>query len=537
MSWNYGPDVVIRQERHFNTRVMPCFADRPSTPYEGFARAVAARPDAEAIVVGDVRLSYKALDEQANRVAAGLVEMGVRAGDRVGMLMSNRLEFVTLLLALMRLGAISLPMGTRLQTPEIAYIVEHSGTTVLAYDGELAPRLPAPSDVPTLRHRVGVGGAGEGSERYETLEQGGHAPPVHQGAEDDISIILYTSGTTGKPKGATITNINLVTSMMNYAYSMKVGKDDRTLLAVPASHVTGLVANILLAWQAQCTLIVSGDFKAQPFLELASRERMTHTLVVPAIYNLLLLQPNLDKFDLSHWRVGGYGGAPMAEATIAALAEKLPKLKLHNIYGSTETTGPVSMLPPEYSAKRPDSAGFTLPCADIVIVGDDGREVPRGTPGELWIRGAMVVPGYWANPEGTAQGFVAGYWRSGDLGTMDAQGFLRIHDRMKDMLNRGGFKIYSVEVENTLREHPAVVESAIVGKPDPVLGERVHAYVCIKDGTTASADELKKFCAARLTDYKVPETYTISTTPLPRNANGKLMKREMRDQLLAQAPK
>jgi acyl-CoA synthetase (AMP-forming)/AMP-acid ligase II len=221
----------------------------------------------------------------------------------------------------------------------------------------------------------------------------------------------------------------------------------------------------------------------------------------------------------------------MAESTIAGLAHKVPGLGLHNIYGSTETCGPVTMLPSELAAQRPDSTGFALPCAEIIVVDEDGREVPRGESGELWIRGPMVVPGFWANAEATRQGFVAGYWRSGDIGSMDAQGFVRVFDRLKDMLNRGGFKIYSVEVENVLLEHPAVAESAVLGKPCPVLGERVHAFVQMKRGSLVQADDLRIFCAERLADYKVPESFTLGADPLPRNANGKLLKREMRLQL------
>lgn len=281
---------------------------------------------------------------------------------------------------------------------------------------------------------------------------------------------------------------------------------------------------------------MQGDFKVRAFLELAARERMTHTFVVPAIYNLCLLQPDLGRFDLSSWRVGGYGGAPMAEATIAGLAQKLPKLGLYNVNGATETSGPVSMQPSRLSAERPDSVGFGLPSAEIIVMGDDGREVAPGVSGELWIRGPMVVPEYWADPEATRKGFVAGYWRSGDIGLIDERGFILVFDRAKDMRNRGGFKIYSVEVENVLLEHPAVVESAIVGKPDAVLGERVHAFVCLKPGAVANADELRRYCADRLSDYKVPESFTLSNEPLPRNANGKLLKRELRERLVSGSP-
>jgi len=534
MSWNFGPDVVIRRERHFDDRVVPCFAARPSGPYEAFERAVAARPAAEALVAGDVRWTYAELNEHAGRVAGGMARHGVGPGDRVAMLLGNRVEFVTTLLATLRLGAIAVPMGTRLQAPEIAYIVQHSGARAIVHEAELASRLPSTADAPQLQRRVSTGGPVPGSEPYEHLEHG-RAPEVHRAPEEAVAVILYTSGTTGRPKGATLTQLNLVHSMLNYVHSMKVGPTDRTLMAVPASHVTGLVANVMLAWAAQCALVVMAEFKARAFLELAARERMTHTIIVPAMYNLCLLQSDFDAFDLSAWRVGGYGGAPMAEATIATLAAKLPRLGLHNCYGSTETTSPATMLPARYAAERPDSVGLALPGADIVVMDDQGREVPPGTAGELWIRGPMVVPGYWANPEATAKGFVAGYWLSGDIGSIDERGFVRVFDRAKDMLNRGGFKVYSVEVENALLEHPAVVESAIVGKPDPVLGERVHAFVCVKPGAAATADELRRFCADRLADYKVPETYTLSNAPLPRNANGKLLKRELRRQFEAPA--
>jgi long-chain acyl-CoA synthetase len=535
VSWRYGPDVPIRHERHFDERVVPCFASRPSGPYEAFERAVAARPGAEALVVGELRLDYTALHERANAFAAGLAQRGVVAGDRVAMLLSNRVEFVVTLLAALRLGAIVVPIGTRLQTPEIAYIVTHSGAKVLVHDAELAGRIPAPADMLRLRHRVAAGAAAvEGAEGFEAVCQAGHAPEVHRAHEDAVAAILYTSGTTGKPKGATLTQLNLVHSMWNYVHSMQMGPQDRTLMAVPASHVTGLVANVMLAWAAQCTLIVMPEFSARSFLPLAARERMTHTVIVPAMYSLCLLQPDFAGHDLTHWRVGGYGGAPMAETTIASLAQKLPGLGLHNVYGSTETCGPVTMLPPALAAQRPDSTGLVLPCADILVMDEEGREVPAGESGELWIGGPMVVPGYWDNPEATRQGFLAGYWRSGDVGSIDAQGFVRVFDRLKDMLNRGGFKIYSVEVENVLLEHPAVVESAVLGKPCPVLGERVHAFVQLRDGHPVPAEELKRFCAERLADYKVPESFTVGITPLPRNANGKLLKREMRAQLTNQ---
>jgi long-chain acyl-CoA synthetase len=298
-------------------------------------------------------------------------------------------------------------------------------------------------------------------------------------------------------------------------------------LAVPASHVTGLIAIIAAMWRVGGAVVVVPEFKADAFVRLMARERVSHTLMVPAMYKLCLLSEAFGVEDLSAWRVGGYGGAPMPVATIDALAEHLPGLTPQNAYGATETTSPATMIPPGLTRAHADSVGIVLPAADIRVMDDEGREVAPGTTGELWIGGPMVVPGYWANPQATAREFTAGYWHSGDMGSVDAQGFVRIVDRKKDMLNRGGFKIYSVEVENVLMAWPGVVEAAIVGQPCPVLGERVHAFVHAP-GLAADEDALKRHCAERLADYKVPESFTWSAEPLPRNANGKLMKRLLR---------
>jgi long-chain acyl-CoA synthetase len=216
----------------------------------------------------------------------------------------------------------------------------------------------------------------------------------------------------------------------------------------------------------------------------------------------------------------------MAPATIARFAEKLPGLDLMNAYGATETTSPVTLMPPSETAARADSVGCAVPCADILVMDEAGRELPDGEAGELWLGGPMVVPGYWNDPAATAANFAGGYWRSGDIGSKDADGYVRVFDREKDMINRGGYKIYSVEVENALMSFPGVVEAAVVAEPCPVLGERVHAFV-VASASVEPAD-LKRHCAGLLADYKVPETITLSAEPLPRNANGKLLKRSLR---------
>jgi acyl-CoA synthetase (AMP-forming)/AMP-acid ligase II len=253
--------------------------------------------------------------------------------------------------------------------------------------------------------------------------------------------------------------------------------------------------------------------------------------MVPAMYNLCLLQDDFDSHDLSAWRIGGYGGAPMPIATIEKLARKIPGLKLINAYGATETTSPSTIMPPEFTARHIDSVGLPCPGATIVVMGDDGREVPRGEVGEIWIHGGSIIKGYWNNAQATAESFTGGFWHSGDLGAIDDRNFVRVFDRKKDMINRGGHKIYSAEVESVLAGHDDVVESAIIARPCPVLGERVHAVVVTRNpGLDAQA--LRAWCAERISDYKVPETIALGTDPLPRNANGKVLKKKLREELL-----
>jgi len=232
-------------------------------------------------------------------------------------------------------------------------------------------------------------------------------------------------------------------------------------------------------------------------------------------------------YDLSGWRIGGYGGAPMPEATIAALADKLPDLILVNAYGATETASPATIMPMGGTRLHADSVGKTVPCGTIRIVDGAGNDVAPGEAGEIWIAGPMVTPGYWRDETITNASIANGYWKSGDIGTKDRDGFIRLHDRKKDMIIRGGYNIYSAEIENCLNHHPDIVECAAVAQPDPVLGEKLHVFV-FAPSSDLSADDVRSFCAARLADYKIPDFVTFLNEGLPRNANGKIMKADLR---------
>lgn len=511
----------VRHETHHG-RVVRAYVDRPRHLDAMVRAAVDEAGERPAVVEGATRTSYLALDARVGRIAGNLARLGVAKGDRVAIMLGNRLAFVEALLAVLRIGGIVVPMSIRQRAPETAYIVAHAGAKVLIHESDLAAEIPALSAMPTVGHV------------FDELLTGLDAPasaPVVEIDEDETACILYTSGTTGRPKGAMLTHFGIIQSCLHFEACMDLRRGvEVSILAVPASHVTGLVAIILTMIRTAGAVVLMAAFKARAFLELASRSRVTTTVMVPAMYNLALLDPEFRRFDLSAWRVGGYGGAPMPEATIARLAQALPGLALMNSYGSTEVTSPAAIMPIGEGARRADSVGKTVPNGDIRIMDPSGREVSPGMPGEIWIGGPMVVPGYWDNPAANAQGFVGGYWKSGDLGSLDAEGYVRVFDRIKDMINRGGYKIYSAEVENALAHHADVVECAVVGYPDPVLGERVAAFV-VPSRPGVLADELRAYLGARLSDYKVPERILFLDGGLPRNPNGKILKTALRERL------
>jgi acyl-CoA synthetase (AMP-forming)/AMP-acid ligase II len=522
--WDDGAPPT-RHEAHFGDRVVRCYRERPRSVFAMVEDAVARRGGGEALVCGERRLSWQALAGHVERLSAGLHGRGVRAGDRVAVFLPNGIELPLTLFAAARIGAVAVPINARSQPAELQHVLNDAGAIAVVHAAELGPQLPRPRDVPAVERWIAIG-EWPGSEPFDALLAPAAAAPAAEVDEDDVALLLYTSGTTGRPKGAMLTHLNLVHAALTYRYVMGLDERDRSVIAVPMSHLTGITGHLLTAVASASTLVVMPAFKAADFLALAARERMTHTLLVPAMYNLCLRAPDLAAHDLSPWRIGGYGGAPMPPATIAALAERLPGLRLMNCYGATETVVAVAIMPPDETARHPDRVGRVVPCADVIVVDEAGRELPPGGQGELWIRGATVVRGYWNDPAATAASFTAGFWRSGDIGSITADGLVGVHDRIKDMINRGGYKVYSTEVEHVLVEHPAVLEAAVVSRPCPVLGERVHAFVTLREAV--AVESVRAFCAARLSDYKVPETFTVLDTPLPRNAAGKVLKRELR---------
>jgi len=521
--------ILTRYETHYGARLVRCYVERPSHIDAMFQAAVARAPQRAAVIEDDGQvIAYAPFARQVDAIAGNLAAAGLGSGDRIAIVLGNRAAFLQLVLACCRLGAIAVPIGTRQRKPELAFMLAQCGAKMLAIEASLAAEIPDAQDVPRLERIYAVAGAIAGGRAFEDLLALPPAPPPPCPVrEDDTAFILYTSGTTGRPKGAMLSHFGVIQSCIHFETIYDLRDGDRTILAVPASHVTGLVAVLLSLVRIAGTTALMLEFKAKDFLARAETTAMTYGILVPAMYNLCLLQPDLARYRLGQWRIGAFGGAPMPESTITAFGAAFPNLILCNSYGATETTSPTSLMPLGMGPTHLDTVGKVVTCGEVRIMDEAGRELAPGAPGEIWIAGPMVVAGYWDNPAANAANFVAGFWKSGDIGSLDGEGYLRVLDRRKDMINRAGFKVYSVEVENVLAQHPAVIESAVIGHPDAVLGERVQAVVVAHPGSFDAA-ALRAFCAQRLADYKVPELIAPLDRPLPRNANGKVAKNELR---------
>jgi long-chain acyl-CoA synthetase len=512
----------IRKEFHWG-RVISCYSERPQNVNAMMATVFASAAGKLGLVDGASRMNYRELDRVVSALAAGLFAKGVHQGDRVAVMLPNQSEAAISVLAISRLGAVLVPLGTRLKKPEISYIFEDAAPVAIIYGSAFAAELPDAGPAKLMRFECG------GAAWRELLERSVSTSfPAAEVDEHDPFGILYTSGTTGKPKGAVLTHLNVVHSCMHWEDAHQLTRDERTLVCVPWSHVAGLCGVVLPFLAIGGTLIFMAEFKRRDFLVLAQQERITHALMVPAMYGLCLLEPDLESFDLNEWRIGAYGSAPMPEPTIQRFAQAFPRLQMCNCYGATETTSPATMMPRGDGVTHAESIGKAVPCGDIRVMDEQSRELPAGEEGELWIGGPMVVPGYWQNAEANATSFGGGYWKSGDIGAIDPEGYVRIADRKKDMVNRGGFKVYPAEVESVLTGINGVVEAAVIGHPDEMLGESVIAFLNVVSDQIDDA-LVRAYCAERMADYKVPGRVVIGRSPLPRNANGKIQKADLRE--------
>jgi acyl-CoA synthetase (AMP-forming)/AMP-acid ligase II len=519
----------------------------PSLPM--LARFSRLHGDRPLTVYGEERAGFEASFRAAAALAAELQRLGIGKGDRVAIAMANLPEWPVVFFAATAVGAIAVPLNAWWTGAELEYALADSGAKLLICDSARWERIAPHRDaLPGLEHvLVSRGHGGAGTTQLEDIIGPPPAWPDLPAADlpdvaiapDDDATILYTSGTTGRPKGALGTHRNLVTNIFSNGYAAaraalrrgevppeptpKVG-----LIVIPMFHATALSATLMGAMVAGHTLVFMPKWDVLEALALIERERVNLTGGVPTIAWQILEHPERGRFDLSSLEAISYGGAPSSPELVRRIYEEFGAMP-GNGWGMTETTATVTSHSGEDYMNRPDSAGPPVPVSDLRIMSADGtRELPVGEVGELWAKGPQIVKGYWNKPEATAETFVDGWVKTGDLARVDEEGFLFIVDRAKDMIIRGGENIYSIEVENVLYHHPAVVDAALIGLPHHSLGEEPAAVVQLAPGATASEEELKAFVRERLAIFKTPVRVAFLDTPLPRNANGKILKNELR---------
>jgi long-chain acyl-CoA synthetase len=503
------------------------------------------------LVYEDERVSYEGWYRATAALAAELGRLGIGRGDRVALAMRNLPEWPVILFAVTSLGAIVVPLNAWWTGAELCYGLSHSGAKLLVCDAQRWERVrPHLGELPDLERtivsRAGVANSGAPitlESIIGTPNGYGDLPetdlPAVEIAPDDDATLFYTSGTTGRPKGALGTHRNILTCLISSSYANqrsalrrgeapvppapKVG-----LIVIPMFHVTACNAFLMATIATGSTIVFMRKWDTIQAFELIEKERVTATGGVPAIAWQLLEHPDRGKYDLSSLESIAYGGAPSAPELVRRIESDLHALP-SNGWGMTETSATVTTHSAEDYLHRPDSCGPPLPVCDLKIMSEDGsRAMPTGEVGELWARGPQIVKGYWRDPEATAATFVDGWVRTGDIARLDAEGFCFIVDRAKDVIIRGGENIYSSEVEFILYDHPAVTDAALVGIPHRTLGEVPGAVVHLAPGSDASEAELQDWVRAQLAAFKVPVRVLFSAETLPRNANGKILKAELR---------
>ncbi len=488
-----------------------------------------------AIVFRGEETSYSALADRVDRLAAALEARGVARGDRVAFLGNNHPSFVETLFASALLGAIFLPLNTRLSVAELAYMLGHSGATVLVSTSPLEPEAAAASAGLAIR-RISVASPEHGDPVSIAPEAEDFAqliatsrPAAGERATvslDDPAVIIYTSGTTGRPKGAMLSHGNLTWNALNVLADYDVMSTDRALMVSPLFHVASLGMGCLPTFVKGATLLLEERFVAAEALRTIERERATTISGVPTTFQLMADSPEWETTDLSSLRVMTCGGSPVP----ARVREAYEARGLHfsGGYGMTESSPGVTMLPPQHSVSRAGSVGLAHFFTRFRIRGSEGVPARAGDPGEIEALGPNVFTGYWDDPAATRAAFTDDGWlRTGDVGHTDPDGFLFISDRVKDMIISGGENIYSVEVELAIAAIPGVTGAAVIGVPHERWGEVPHAVVTLAPGSTLDPEELVAQLAGRLARYKVPRTLEI-VDELPRTASGKVQKHVLR---------
>ena len=519
-----------------------------------FRASVSRNPDGDIIRYFGGRVTVRELDELSDALAVALAGLGVRAGDRVALYLQNVPQFVIGMLATWKAGGIAVPVNPMNRARELDAVLRDSGARVLLCleglyrdvaravieDGRLETTVVTTSELDYRARddqrvfagieRLDCEGANDMAALIERHR--GQSPADVTFGPDDTAFLTYTSGTTGPPKGAMNSHGNVVFNSQAYRQWCRLDPDDVVLGVAPLFHITGLIAHVTLSLLLGAPLVLGYRFEPSVMMEIIRDERPTFTIGSITVFIALMNAPNADRDALASLTKTWSGGAPIPPSAVKAFQAQFGQY-IHNAYGLTETTSPSHLVPFGATAPVDDATGALsvgVPVYNTVvrIVGDDGQELPPGEVGEIVTSGPMVVPGYWNKPEETEHALPGGALHTGDVGYMDAAGWFYIVDRKKDQINAGGYKVWPREVEDVLYQHEAVREAAVVGVPDAYRGETVKAYVSLRPGQTATAEELIAFCRQQMAAYKYPRQVEF-LDELPKTVSGKLLRRELRD--------
>lgn len=486
-------------------------------------------PAADVIRADDQQQTWGEFDHATTQQAAGLAAHGVRPGDRVGIFAGNSVQWCQLTIAILKAGAVVVPLNVRLAPEEVRHIVANSGCRAVACDRALSPifDLAFPTskgrapDVPIVRLGLsGAEGAPEGALAVADLD--GPAVAAHHRKPDDPAIIAYTSGTTGLPKGAVLSHANLFAQLAQKSVSDGWSHRERTLLCLPLCFTGGIINNFLTTYLVGGTLLLEYSFEPARALRLLVEERATVLMGVPVMFHGIAAAPGFAEADLSSLRTALTGGSPVPEGLLRTYQAK--GVAIRQAYGLTEAGGFVSQLPPHLSVDKPHSVGVPHPMTEVRVVDPDGLDVAQGETGELWVRGPQVMAGYWNDPSATSTAITNGWLHTGDLGRYDSDGMLEVVDRLKDLIISGGLNVYPAEVERVASDFPGVEEVGVFGVPDDRWGEVVALAVRGRDVNT---EALIAFCRSKLADYKAPRIVVLAHEPLPRGTSGKVLRRKL----------
>lgn len=480
------------------------------------------------------RLSFQQMDEAANRTAHMFQQLGVKKGDAVGILLMNSPEFIECFFGLAKIGAVVVPLNWRLVADELEYILQNSQTTLLVFGSEFSETM---AELHQRHEKIAVKQwlqVGEKEEiagfakNYRSLQGAASSqPPAIEAQGDDLLYIMYTSGTTGLPKGVVHTHNTalwaLITSISTVDFQFK----DRYLLSLPMYHV-GALTPVTTCFYAGSTTVLVRSFDPVKTWELIQEEKINTMLAVPAMLNFMLQVPHLERYDHSHLRWCMSGASPVPVNLIEACAKI--GIEVHQVYGLTESCGPAALISSDEALNKAGSTGKPFFHTEIRIVDAKDNEVAPHVNGELLVKGAHVMQGYWNNPEATAKALRHGWLYTGDMASMDEEGFIYIKDRVKDMIISGGENIYPAELENVLLSHPNIKDVAVIGKPDAQWGEIPLAVVVCKEGSL-SEEEVLLHCHGKLARYKLPKS-AVFIDEIPRNLTGKPLKRLLREQFI-----